>query len=78
MLRVRFEHTILVFERSKIFHALDRAATVIGVLHTFHCQSFERGLFACVVYLVFIYPFQKCLTLSKYVLSWLFNDGLMC
>jgi hypothetical protein len=29
MLRVGFESMILVFERVKIFHALDRAATVI-------------------------------------------------
>jgi hypothetical protein len=28
MLRVRFEPTILVFERVKTVHALDRAATV--------------------------------------------------
>jgi hypothetical protein len=30
MTRVGFEHTIPVFERAKIIHALDRAATVIG------------------------------------------------
>jgi hypothetical protein len=30
MLRVGFEHTILVFERAKTVDALDRAATVIG------------------------------------------------
>jgi hypothetical protein len=30
MPRVGFEPTIPVFEREKIFHALDRAATVIG------------------------------------------------
>jgi hypothetical protein len=30
MSRVGFESTIPVFERAKIFHALDRAATVIG------------------------------------------------
>jgi hypothetical protein len=29
MLRVRFEPTILVFERAKTVHALNRAATVI-------------------------------------------------
>jgi hypothetical protein len=33
MPRVGLEHTTLVFERTKIFHALDRAATVIG-FHT--------------------------------------------
>jgi hypothetical protein len=31
MNRVRFESTIPVFERVKLFHALDRAATVIGI-----------------------------------------------
>jgi hypothetical protein len=31
MPRVRFERTIPAFERSKTVHALDRAATVIGV-----------------------------------------------
>jgi hypothetical protein len=30
MPRVGFEPTILVFERAKMVHALDRAATVIG------------------------------------------------
>jgi hypothetical protein len=30
MLRVGFEPTIQVFERAKMVHALDRAATVIG------------------------------------------------
>jgi hypothetical protein len=30
MPRVGFEHMIPVFEREKTFHALDRAATVIG------------------------------------------------
>jgi hypothetical protein len=30
MLQVRFESTILVFERAKTAHALDRADTVIG------------------------------------------------
>jgi hypothetical protein len=30
MLQVWFEPTIPVFERAKIVHALDRAATVIG------------------------------------------------
>jgi hypothetical protein len=34
MPRVRFEPTIPVFERAKTFHALDRAATAIGTLHT--------------------------------------------
>jgi hypothetical protein len=31
MPQVRFEHTIPVFERGKTVHALDRAATVIGI-----------------------------------------------
>jgi hypothetical protein len=30
MLQVEFEPTILVFEKTKTVHALDRAATVIG------------------------------------------------
>jgi hypothetical protein len=30
MARVGFEHTIPAFERAKIFHALEPAATVIG------------------------------------------------
>jgi hypothetical protein len=29
--RVQFQPTILVFERAKIFHALGRSATVIGL-----------------------------------------------
>jgi hypothetical protein len=33
MPQVGFEHTITVYERAKIVHALDRAATVTGV-HT--------------------------------------------
>jgi hypothetical protein len=33
MPRVVFEPTISVFERPKMVHALDRAATVIGVFH---------------------------------------------
>jgi hypothetical protein len=32
MPRVEFEATTTVFERAKTVHALDRAATVIGVL----------------------------------------------
>jgi hypothetical protein len=31
MSRVGFEPTVSMFERAKIFHASDRAATVIGV-----------------------------------------------
>jgi hypothetical protein len=31
MSQVRFEPTIPVLERAKTFHALDRAATVIGM-----------------------------------------------
>jgi hypothetical protein len=31
MPQVGFEHTIPIFERAKTFHALDRAATVIGM-----------------------------------------------
>jgi hypothetical protein len=31
MPRVRFEPTIQMFEREKVFDALDRAATVIGM-----------------------------------------------
>jgi hypothetical protein len=34
MPRVGFEQTTTVFERKKTVHALDRAATVIGVLST--------------------------------------------
>jgi hypothetical protein len=34
MPRVRFEHMTPVFELSKTVHALDRAATVIGLLET--------------------------------------------
>jgi hypothetical protein len=32
MPRVEFEPTILVFELAKAVHALDRAATVIGIV----------------------------------------------
>jgi hypothetical protein len=35
MLRVGFEPTTPVFERAKIFHALDRADTVIGKTDTY-------------------------------------------
>jgi hypothetical protein len=35
MAQVGFEPTIPVFERRKIVHALDRAATVIGVVKTY-------------------------------------------
>jgi hypothetical protein len=34
MPRVEFEPTIPVFERAKTVHALDRAATVIGLLYS--------------------------------------------
>jgi hypothetical protein len=34
MPQVRFEPMIPVFERSKTVHALDRAATVIGIINT--------------------------------------------
>jgi hypothetical protein len=33
MLQVEFEPMLLVFERAKTIHALDRVATVIGVMH---------------------------------------------
>jgi hypothetical protein len=33
---VEFEPTIRVFERAKMIHALDRAATVIGSLILYH------------------------------------------
>jgi hypothetical protein len=35
-----FELTIPVFERAKTFHALDRAATVIGISHVFFFPKF--------------------------------------
>jgi hypothetical protein len=37
MPRVGFESTIPVFERAKTFHALDRAAAVIGSLQSCIC-----------------------------------------
>jgi hypothetical protein len=40
---VRFEPTIPVFERVKTFHALDRAATVIGIAY-FKAQYFLRDI----------------------------------
>jgi hypothetical protein len=39
MPRVEFEPTIPVFERAKTGHALDREATVIGVLINFLSQK---------------------------------------
>jgi hypothetical protein len=39
MSQVGFEHTILVFERVKTVHVLERAATVIGTLQ-FHTAIF--------------------------------------
>jgi hypothetical protein len=44
MPRVGFELTIPVFERAKKFHALDRAATVIGTLGTTERNSVQFGL----------------------------------
>jgi hypothetical protein len=39
MPRVGFEHTIPVFERAKTVHALDRAATAIGLRDTWKVHS---------------------------------------
>jgi hypothetical protein len=39
MPRVEFEPTIPVFERAKTVHALDRAATVIGITNLYHLQN---------------------------------------
>jgi hypothetical protein len=36
---VGLEHTILAFERRKTFHALDRAATVIGNVPNIHTKG---------------------------------------
>jgi hypothetical protein len=41
MPRMRFEHTTPVFERAKIVHALDRAATMIGTYQTVLCHNQE-------------------------------------
>jgi hypothetical protein len=51
MLKVGFELTIPVLERTKIVHALDRATTVIGLLRTY-CNKFiayRRILFVTTV-----------------------------
>jgi hypothetical protein len=42
MPQVRFEPTIPVFERAKTVHALDRAATVIGVSGNNRLLLWER------------------------------------
>jgi hypothetical protein len=39
---VGFEPTIPAFEQAKIFHALDRAATVIGFLSTIILKVFAE------------------------------------
>jgi hypothetical protein len=35
MSRVGFEHITTVLEQAKTFHALDRAATVVGTIFTY-------------------------------------------
>jgi hypothetical protein len=44
MPRVGFELTILVFERAKTIHALERAATVIGNVKTVVTIIFKQGV----------------------------------
>jgi hypothetical protein len=42
MLQVGFELTIPVFERAKTFHALDYAATMIGLINSnWDCDVFK-------------------------------------
>jgi hypothetical protein len=52
MCRTGFEHTILVFERAKTFHFLDRAATVIKVIkfnvYTYFCFGILAASINCV------------------------------
>jgi hypothetical protein len=43
MPRAGFEPTIPVFERAKMVHALDRAATVIDLMTKYHLYNFIRG-----------------------------------
>jgi hypothetical protein len=40
------EYTIPVFERAKTVHALDRAATVIGIKITYSVQIFHQRMLA--------------------------------
>jgi hypothetical protein len=42
MRQVGFEHTIPVFERAKTVHALEGAATVIGILYSNWRNNYEE------------------------------------
>jgi hypothetical protein len=55
MPRVVFEPTIPVFERAKTFHALDRAATMIGEFST--TGSYLSGLIHQIIsdFVVFVF-----------------------
>jgi hypothetical protein len=48
MPRVGFKSTISVFERAKTFHALDRAATVIGSIFSIFPLITEAEHLSCV------------------------------
>jgi hypothetical protein len=50
MPRVGFEPKIPAFERAKTVHALDRAATVIGIKHT------DRKKFQMKIYIHILVP----------------------
>jgi hypothetical protein len=54
MLRVGFKPMISVFERAKIVHALDSAATVIGSIRMYSRQSIESGRILRLRYLEFV------------------------
>jgi hypothetical protein len=43
MPRVRFEPTIPVFEQAKAIHALDGAATVVGLIRVHGTEFFLRS-----------------------------------
>jgi hypothetical protein len=68
MPRVRIEPTIPVFQRTKTFHALDRAATVIGP--TIKCQAWTSlgrnlSMYLCSTALVELWPLFQFLNLYR-------------
>jgi hypothetical protein len=55
MTRVRFERTTQMFKRAKTFYALDRAATMIGLLYIPMQVTFiQKKIFHRLTTLIFI------------------------
>jgi hypothetical protein len=61
MPRVGFEPTIPVLERSKTVHALERAATAIGIYSELHCQNNQGWILV-----------QRSITIFKHLISLIF------